>query len=234
MNATPLLSRILATLREHGLEAVLIGNAAAAMHGAPVTTLDFDFMFRDTPLNLRKLKRVAADLDAMILRPFYPVSKFYRMVDDATGLQADFMPVIHGVRSFQGLKARAVRKSVSGCPVLVATLADIIASKEAAGRAGSRGPARLEADPGRFGGDRIEPPTADQRRPTEEGAPNMTTRRTTSPTRRPAAARRRALAALPAESDRQLEELIRRRIALPLEQRMNFLRRRLPGGGSCL
>jgi hypothetical protein len=46
--------------------------------------------------------------------------------------------------------------------------------------------------------------------------------------------RREQLAALAAESDRQLEELIARRLALPLEQRMNFLRRRLPGGGSCL
>jgi hypothetical protein len=134
MNATPLLSRIVTALREHGLEAVLIGNAAAAMHGAPVTTLDFDFMFRDTPVNLRKLKRAAVDLDAMILRPFYPVSKLYRVVDDASGLQADFMPVIHGVRSFEGLKARAVVKSVGGCTVLVAALADIIASKQAAGR----------------------------------------------------------------------------------------------------
>ncbi|MCX7404312.1 MAG: hypothetical protein NT089_01090 [Planctomycetia bacterium] len=49
MNATPLLGRILGALKEHHLEAVLIGNAAAAIHGAPVTTLDFDFMFRDTP-----------------------------------------------------------------------------------------------------------------------------------------------------------------------------------------
>lgn len=51
-----------------------------------------------------------------------------------------------------------------------------------------------------------------------------------------AASRRRkqALAALKAESERQLEELIRRRLALPLEKRMNFLRRRLPGGGSAL
>ena len=52
--------------------------------------------------------------------------------------------------------------------------------------------------------------------------------------RRAAASRRRALAALGLESERQLEALIRRRLALPLEQRMNFLRRRLPGGGSCL
>ena len=134
MNATPLLARIVTALREQSLEAVLIGNAAAAIHGAPVTTLDFDFMFRDTPVNLRKLKRVAAELDAMILRPFYPVSKLYRVVDDSTGLQADFMPVIHGVRSFEGLKARADCKSVNGLPVLVASLDDIIASKEAAGR----------------------------------------------------------------------------------------------------
>jgi hypothetical protein len=48
------------------------------------------------------------------------------------------------------------------------------------------------------------------------------------------AIRRRALAALARESDRQLDDLIRRRIAMPLEQRMHFLRRRLPGGGSSL
>jgi hypothetical protein len=56
--------------------------------------------------------------------------------------------------------------------------------------------------------------------------------------RRPAAisadARRETLASLPAESDHQLEDLIARRLALPVDKRMNFLRRRLPGGGSCL
>lgn len=48
------------------------------------------------------------------------------------------------------------------------------------------------------------------------------------------AARRQTLAALGVETDRQLADLIRRRLALPIEKRMNFLRRRLPGGGSCL
>lgn len=47
-------------------------------------------------------------------------------------------------------------------------------------------------------------------------------------------ARKEALAALKLESDRQLTDLIRRRLAMPLEKRMNFLRKRLPGGGSCL
>lgn len=109
MNATPLLSSLLAALAEVKVEVVLIGNAAAAIQGAPVTTIAFDFMFRDTPTNLRKLKMAAKVLPAIVMRPYYPVSKLYRMVNDDTGLQADFMPVIHGVRSFEGLKSRATR-----------------------------------------------------------------------------------------------------------------------------
>ena len=46
MDAAPLLVRLLQAFDAAKLETVLIGNAAAAIHGAPVTTLDFDFMFR--------------------------------------------------------------------------------------------------------------------------------------------------------------------------------------------
>lgn len=138
MNAIPLLGRVLDAMHAERLEAVLIGNAAAAIHGAPVTTLDFDFMFRDTPVNKRKLKAVADRLDAVILRPFYPVSKLYRMVDDASGLQLDFMPVIHGVRTFASLRSRAVEVTVAGRSLLVAALEDIIRSKRAAGRGRDR------------------------------------------------------------------------------------------------
>jgi predicted nucleotidyltransferase len=134
MDASPLLARVLSGLRDRKLEAVLIGNAAAALHGAPVTTLDFDFLFRETATNLLKLKQVAKDCDAMILRPFYPVSKLYRMVNDDLGLQADFMPMIHGIRSFEGVRDRAVQRTIGGLPILVASLDDIIASKKAAGR----------------------------------------------------------------------------------------------------
>lgn len=134
MDASPLLVRVLAALHDHKLEAVLIGNAAAAVHGAPVTTLDFDFLFRETTTNLAKLKQVAKACDAMILRPFYPVSKLYRMVNDDLGLQADFMPMIHGIRSFEGVRARATQRMIGGFPLSVASLDDIIASKKAAGR----------------------------------------------------------------------------------------------------
>jgi len=63
----------------------------------------------------------------------------------------------------------------------------------------------------------------------------MATKRSVRRTTRARRSRRdAALDALARESDRQLDDLIRRRLALPLEARMNFLRRRLPGGGSCL
>ena len=46
--------------------------------------------------------------------------------------------------------------------------------------------------------------------------------------------RRAQLEALRRETDRELEELIRRLLAKPMAERTHFLRRRLPGGGSAL
>src|SRR5207253_8098657 len=117
------------------LEAVLIGNAAAALQGAPVTTIDFDFMFRKTPTNLRKLKAFAAALDAMILRPYYPASGLFRIVREDDGLQIDFMASVHGVRSLASLKSRARTVRFEDAKLLVSDLADVVRSKKAAGRA---------------------------------------------------------------------------------------------------
>lgn len=46
--------------------------------------------------------------------------------------------------------------------------------------------------------------------------------------------RANALNALRLESDLALVDMIRRRLALPMAKRMNFLRVRVPGGGSHL
>ncbi len=134
MNAEPLLNSVVAALTEVRLEAILIGNAAAAIQGAPVTTVDFDFMFRATPVNLAKLKKFARRVEAVILWPYYPASALYRVMNDDRGLQADFMPVIHGVKSFNSLRSRAQKIELGGRDLWVAHLADIIASKRAAGR----------------------------------------------------------------------------------------------------
>ena len=134
MNAEPLLESVMAALAGVRLESILIGNAAAAIQGAPVTTVDFDFMFRATPVNLAKLKRFATRMDAVILRPYHPVSALYRVMNDDRGLQADFMPVIHGVKSFNSLRSRAEKIRLGGNELWVANLSDIVASKRAAGR----------------------------------------------------------------------------------------------------
>ena len=46
--------------------------------------------------------------------------------------------------------------------------------------------------------------------------------------------KRKPRSALRREAERALGEQIRRLLALPPERRTNFLRRRLPGGGSVL
>ena len=83
---------------------------------------------------MAKLRTVATALGATILRPYFPASDLYRLSRDLDGLQVDFMGTIHGVRSFAGLKARATSLDIAGTPLLVASLADVIASKRAARR----------------------------------------------------------------------------------------------------
>ena len=134
MDAEPLLAEVARQLRALDFEAVLIGNAAAALQGAPVTTIDFDFLFRKTPRNLAKMKALAKALGATILRPYYPAADLYRIVRDDDGLQVDLMVTIHGLRSFAGVRDRATRMEIGGAPLLVASMDDIIKSKRAAKR----------------------------------------------------------------------------------------------------
>ena len=120
MNAEPFLSELARQLERLHFDVVLIGNAAAALQGAPVTTVDFDFMFRKTPANMRKLKALATSLGATVLKPYYPVSDLFRVTRD-DGLQIDFMTTIHGVRSFAGLRSRASSVEFGGATLLVAS-----------------------------------------------------------------------------------------------------------------
>jgi predicted nucleotidyltransferase len=134
MDAAPLLKIIAKALHEARLEVIMIGNSAAALHGAPVTTIDIDFMFRKTPTNLRKLKVFADELDAQILKPFYPTSSLYRVVNEDVGMQADFMSILHGIKSFENLRSDAVEVEFEGYKLKVASLEKIIHSKKTLGR----------------------------------------------------------------------------------------------------
>jgi hypothetical protein len=67
-------------------------------------------------------------------------------------------------------------------------------------------------------------------------AKNTSGTRQRKSTTNPEPSRAAQLDALKRESERDMLDLIRRRLALPLETRTHFLRKRLPlpGGGSCL
>jgi predicted nucleotidyltransferase len=134
LDAEPILKEIVRALDECGLEVVLVGNAAAALQGAPVTTLDFDFMFRKTPSNLKKLKALANKLSGSILTPYYPSSDLYRLIVEDRGIQLDFMPTLHGIKSFERLRSSAAKVTFGGHSLWVAHLRDIIRSKKALGR----------------------------------------------------------------------------------------------------
>jgi len=133
-DAPPELVLLAKALNENRLEAILIGNMAAALHGVPVSTIDIDVCFRKTPANMRKLKQMATALEAMILRSYFPVAALFRLQRDRDGLQIDFMGQIGGAKSYEIVRGRAASYEIDGQKLLAASLDDIIRSKRAAGR----------------------------------------------------------------------------------------------------
>jgi hypothetical protein len=113
MDAQPELALVARALNENSLEAILIGNMAAALHGAPVSTIDIDLFFRKTRRNMQKLKLVADALEAMILRPYYRISGLFRLHRERDGLQIDFMAHIDGVKSYEGVRGRAASTTLA-------------------------------------------------------------------------------------------------------------------------
>jgi len=68
MDARPFLETLAKLLQETGLEAILIGNAAAAIQGAPVTTLDFDFIIASKRAAGRPRDKAVLDILEATLR----------------------------------------------------------------------------------------------------------------------------------------------------------------------
>ena len=121
-------------LRAAKLEAIVIGNSASMLNGAPVTTQDIDLLIRDTRPNRRKLARFAEEIGGSAPMPVSELSK----VEWIEGRLA--VPVeihydrISGGLTFSFLRSRAQHVMVGDEKLVVASLADVIRSKRAAGR----------------------------------------------------------------------------------------------------
>lgn len=115
------------------LEAIMIGNAAAQFHGAPVSTRDVDFFIRDTASNREKLGRLTTALGPEVrVTRIGELTEAVRLAGIAPPV--DFLFSLGGGHRFESIRARAVKFSPESEQVWVASLKDVIAAKETAGR----------------------------------------------------------------------------------------------------
>jgi hypothetical protein len=137
--------RILGVLQEHGVRFVLVGGFAAVIHGSPYVTVDVDVVPERTEQNLRRLSDALRGMHARIWTsgepdgipfghdaPSLAGSNVWNLVTDHGRLDITFEP--SGTGGFDDLERDAVHLEILGVEVDVASLADVIRSKEAAGR----------------------------------------------------------------------------------------------------
>jgi hypothetical protein len=121
-------------LRTAKLEAIVIGNSASMLNGAPVTTQRIDLLIGDTSLNRRKLARFADEIGGSAPIPVSEMSKV-EWIESRLAVSVEIhYDRIAGGLTFSSLRSRAQVVAVGDEKLLVAALADVIRSKEAAGR----------------------------------------------------------------------------------------------------
>lgn len=131
MDSKSILVEIAEAFAHAKLDAVMIGNAAAAIQGAPVTTMDIDFCIRETDETVPKLSFVSKQLDAELIS----FGSFFQIQSPEKELYLDFICNVIGVKSFDALMKRSSKISFDGCYSLnIASLEDIIKSKKLAGQ----------------------------------------------------------------------------------------------------
>lgn len=124
--------QVLEALEQTGLEALVVGSVAAVLQGSPVTTQDLDLLVLDTPANRQKIERLAQCLGGRP-REVSSLSNVLRI--DAAAATVDLLfDRLPGGLSFESLRSRSVAIDLGGRTARVASLEDIIASKEAAAR----------------------------------------------------------------------------------------------------
>jgi len=136
-------------LNRHGVEYVLIGGGAALLHGAPIArTRDADIVPARREANLDRLVTALREMDARLwIGPAEPeglemlfdrtslgqIDSFLNLVTRYGPLDVTYRP--EGTEGYDDLSRSVVTIQLLGVDIPVASLADVIRSKEAAGRA---------------------------------------------------------------------------------------------------
>lgn len=137
--------QILRALEAHHVRYVVIGAIAAIAAGAPILTTDLDVTPARSQENLERLALALRDLDAKLRTPSDPqgipfpieadmlaTADSWTLTTRAGALDLAFSPA--GTQGYDDFRRSACLERIAGVSVAVAALADVIRSKEAAGR----------------------------------------------------------------------------------------------------
>jgi hypothetical protein len=136
---------ILRVLHRHGVEYVVIGGLAAALRGSPQVTTDIDITPSPALKNLARLSLALRELDARVRVAGVPDGvPFNHDANSLARMQISNLSTVHGdldismvpsgTFGFEDLSRDATTIVLRGLEVRVASLVDVIRSKEAAGR----------------------------------------------------------------------------------------------------
>lgn len=136
---------ILRVLEKHGVRCILVGGFAAVIHGSPYVTTDLDLVPEESSANF---ERLSAALDAVHARVWSASTpeglvfghdaeslsrvRIWNLITDFGRL--DLISEPDGTSGYEDLVRDATRLKILGVGVDVASLADVVRSKEAAGR----------------------------------------------------------------------------------------------------
>ncbi len=136
-------TELLRALVAGGVEFVVIGGIAAVAHGSVAFTQDLDVAYAPDERNLDRLGAVLVALGSRLRGvtddvPFVPDGRTLRRtrvltLETAAG-PLDLLAEPDGAPAYARLRERAVVEDVGGVKVRIASLADLIAMKKAAGR----------------------------------------------------------------------------------------------------
>jgi hypothetical protein len=137
--------RMLKTLQDHGVRFVVIGGFAAVIHGSPYVTFDIDVVPSRDRANLDRLSSALKQMHARVWTASEPEGipfehdaasiaevRVWNLVTDLGRLDLTFEPA--GTGGYDDLARGALRLTILGAEVDVASLADVVRSKEAADR----------------------------------------------------------------------------------------------------
>jgi hypothetical protein len=138
------LARLLDVLARHRVSYVLIGGLAAVYHGSPFPTEDADITPKADRANLARLAAALTELNASTDSepgglPFdcnaesLAAVTTLNLTTAAGDLDVTFQPA--GTAGYDDLRRDASRTELYGVTVQIASLADVIRSKQAANRA---------------------------------------------------------------------------------------------------